>query len=146
MRLTNFAILCPLFGGISPAIYFYIKGISNGGDTSNLLGAFTVWAFRDLLISYLFTLPILWICRRFGVTSIVGFWSVGAIVGAPMGFVLANPIQFAWTPTDQDFLISPYWHDMVIYMVLFGLTGFGYYFSSRTGTQISGTASDEAKI
>lgn len=112
-------------------IYLLIQNLIDGEDSSNLLGTFTVWFFRDPLISYLFTLPVLWICLCFGVKSLLGFWGVGTIIGAPVGFILANPVYYAWTPTDEDFLLGPYWHNMVIYMVLFGLVGLAYYFSSR---------------
>jgi len=62
-----------------------------GEDVSNVLRALTVWSLRDLLMGYLIALPILLFFRRLGVKSLLGFWGIGAAIGAPFGFILANP-------------------------------------------------------
>lgn len=82
-----------------------------------------VWAIRDMLISYVIALPALILCRRLGARRAVSLWRVAALVGWPMGNVLANPVEYAWTPTEANFAHGPYSDVMLTYMSLFGLTG-----------------------
>lgn len=43
-----------------------------------------------------------------------------------MGYVFANPMEFAWTPEASDLVRGPEWGLMFGYMALFGLTGLFY--------------------
>ena len=40
-----------------------------------------------------------------------------------MGYVLANPLEFAWPPTETDFTHGPCWGGRLGYVALFGSTG-----------------------
>ena len=56
-----------------------------------------------------------------------------------MGYVMANPVEFAWTPSEVEFQHGPYWDSMIIYMALFGLTGLVYSLFARLRKETSGT-------
>ena len=117
-------MLSPLMGGIAPAVWLWLR---NGAEINeSAISGVCVWAIRDILISYVIALPALMLCRRLGARRAVSLWLVAALVGWPMGNVLANPAEYAWTPTEADFAHGPYWDVMLTYMSLFGLTGLLY--------------------
>ncbi|MCK9687422.1 hypothetical protein [Scleromatobacter humisilvae] len=115
------AVLSPAVGGVAPALWFWLR--NGAGFDAISVGGPCVWAIRDMLISYAVALPVLVLCRRFGIRSLISLWLVAALIGGPMGYALANPVEFAWAPTEADFTHGPYWGLMLGYMTLFGLTG-----------------------
>ena len=123
------AVLPPAVGGAAPAFWFWLR-IGAGIDAISVGGP-CVWAIRDVLISYAVALPVLMLCRRFGVQRLISLWLVAALIRCPMGYVLANTAECAWTPTEADFTHGPYWSVMLGYMALFGLTGLFF----ATGTK-----------
>jgi len=123
------AVLSPAVGGVAPAFWLWLR--NGAGIDAISIGGPCVWAMRDTLISYAVALPVLVLCRRFGIRGLISLWLVAALIGGPMGYVLANPVEFAWTPTEADFTSGPYWNVMLGYMALFGLTGLFF----ATGTK-----------
>ena len=121
---TAAAVLSPLVGGVAPAVWLWLR-VGAKFDESAISGV-CVWAIRDIVISYVIVLPVLLLCRRIGARRAVSLWLVAALVGYPMGYVLANPVEYAWMPTEADFAHGPYWDVMLTYMALFGLTGLPY--------------------
>ena len=67
------------------------------------------------------------------------FWLVASSIGGPMGYVLAHPVEFAWTPSEVEFQHGTYWDSMIIYMAPFGLTGLAYSFLARPRKETSGS-------
>ncbi len=123
---TAAAVLSPLVGGVAPAVWLWLRAGARFDESA--ISGVCVWAIRDLLISYVIALPVLLLCRRIGVRRAVSLWLVAALVGYPMGYVLANPVEYAWTPTEADFAHGPYRDVMFTYTALFGLTGLLYAF------------------
>jgi hypothetical protein len=113
----------PLVGGLTTATFLCIHASLRPGGSYGLVDAFLVWSVRDVLLAYGLALPCLLIARRLGLRGIVVSWFVAASAGLPMGYVLANPLQYAWTPEEQDFVHGPYWGIMLAYASLFGLSG-----------------------
>lgn len=130
LRRDQLIWLSPVIGALAPATYFAVRS-SLAGRSSEILIAFAFWVLRDLILGYCMALPVLAVLRRFGAERIGLMWAAAALVGAPMGYVLANPVTFAWTPTEEQFEHGPYWFDMLIYMVLFGLSGVMYAYLHR---------------
>jgi hypothetical protein len=122
-------VLSPVAGGLAPALWLWLH--NGAGTTALAIGGPCVWAMRDLLVSYLVALPVLLLCRRGGVRKPGALWLVSSMVGAPIGYVLANPVDFAWAPTEADFAHGPHWGLMVGYMALFGLSGLLFDFGAR---------------
>jgi hypothetical protein len=129
------AVLSPAVGGVAPAFWFWLR--SGAGIDAVSIGGPCVWAIRDMLISYTVSLPMLVLCRRFGVRRLGALWLVAALIGGPMGYVLANPVEFAGTPTEADFTHGPYWGVMFGYMVLFGLTGLFFAAGTKRGAVLT---------
>lgn len=117
-------ILSPALGGIAPAFWLWMR--NGAGGNLLAIGGPCIWALQDLLISYAVALPVLLLCRRHRVTQPVALWFVAAVIGAPIGYMLANPLVFAWTPEEADFISGPHWSHMAGYMALFGLSGLAY--------------------
>jgi hypothetical protein len=117
--------LSPIVGALALAIYFSVHNLLDG-TASELPGALVVWVLRDLALGYLLALPVLALLRRLGASHFASFWAAAALAGGPMGYVLANPRVFAWSPTETQFQHGPYWSTMLVYMVLFGLSGLAY--------------------
>jgi hypothetical protein len=133
--------LTPLAGGMSPALYYSIHGMFDP-QVVDLFAAFAVWVIRDGVIAYAFALPALLIGRRLGVRNAFAFWLIAAMTGARMGYVLANPVDYAWTPSEQDFAHGPYWSRLAVHMALTGLTGIAFAALSRRYL----AASDGSKV
>jgi hypothetical protein len=125
-------VLSPVAGGLAPALWLWLH--NGAGTTALAIGGPCVWAIRDLLVSYVIALPVLLLCRRGGVHKPGALWLVAPVVGAPIGYVLANPVDFAWTPTEANFAHGTDWGLMVGYMALFGLSGLLYAFGARQRT------------
>ena len=121
---TAAAVLSPLVGGVAPAVWLWLHIGANFDESA--ISRVCVWAIRDILVSYVVALPVLLLCRRIGARRAFLLWLVAALVGYPMGYVLANPVEYAWVPTEADFAHGPYWDVMFPYMALFGLTGLLY--------------------
>jgi hypothetical protein len=122
--------MSPIAGAVAPALYLVARSALSD-NVGNLPGAFAVWAFRDLIIGYCATLPVLAIFWRIGTRNPALFWMAATLMGGPMGYVLANPVEFAWSPTEMDFQHGPYWSVMLAYMALFGLSGLAFSYFGR---------------
>ena len=48
---------------------------------------------------------------------------IAVIAALPMAYVLANPLIYAWTPTEEDFNHGPYWLVPGIYAFASSATG-----------------------
>lgn len=118
------AVLSPLVGGVAPAVWLWLRAGARFDEYA--IPGVCAWAIRDMLISYAIALPALMLCRRLGAKRAITLWLTAALAGYPMGYVLANPVEFAWAPTEAEFAHGPYWDVMLTYMALFGLTGVLY--------------------
>ena len=87
------------------------------------IGGPCVWAIAGLALSYTIALPVLVVARRLGVRGLLALWVVAALVGAPVGYLWANPAVFADDPAVTP---TPHWGSMFEYMALFGVTGLLY--------------------
>jgi hypothetical protein len=125
------AVLSPAVGGVEPALWFWRR--NGAGFDALSVGGPCVWAIRDMLISYAVALPVLVFCRRFGMRSLISQWLIAALTGGPMGYALANPVEFALAPTEADLMHGLYWGLMLGYMTLFGLTGLLFAAVSKRG-------------
>ena len=125
------AVLSPAVGGVAPAFCFWLR--NGSGFDAISVGGPCVWAIRDMLISYTVALPVLVLCRRFGVRSLISLWLVAALIGGPVGYALANTVEFARTPMEAVFTHGPYWGLMLGYMALFGLTGLLFAAGTKRG-------------
>lgn len=121
----HIAFLSSLVGAISPGIWLSLRNATAAHPMLDI-DSLAAWCSRDLLLSLLLALPALAFARHCGLRRPLALWAVAAAAGTPMGFVLANPVTFAWSPTEADFLLGPRWGDMATYMVLFGLAGLVY--------------------
>ena len=116
----------PLVGALSPAIVVAIQLLVLSSGQADVRGELAVWFFRDAFLGYSVVLPVVSILRRLGFTAPALLWVAAAMVGLPMGYVLANPVEYTISPTDEEFQHGPYWPGMYIYAALFGLTGLAY--------------------
>ena len=115
-------VAAALAGGIAPAVWLCLKNESQAVTAQIMSGAF-VWFARDLTVSLVVTVPAMSLACRFGLKRPSVLWAIASLIGAPIGYALANPLQYAWTPTEEAFTHGPYWVDMAIYMALFGVAG-----------------------
>ena len=138
------ARLTPLVGGLAASGFLTARIVFDGATVAQAGEAFSFWGPRDVLLGYFLALPALAVARRLGATHFLWFWLVAAIAGMPMGYVLANPVEFDWAPTEADFDHGPYWELMYLYAVLFGMTGAAYGFLLRRAFDNSGGKSSEA--
>jgi len=76
-----------------------------------------------MVVSYAVALPLLVVARRLGLRGLLARWVVAGLVGAPVGYVWANPAAFA---DDAEVTQNPDWASMFGYMALLGLTGLFY--------------------
>jgi hypothetical protein len=90
------------------------------------LSTFVVWFSRDLILALFLAIPVVAFAYHRGLKRPLALWALATVVAAPMGYVLANPVTFAWSPTEADFLLGPRWGDMALYVGLFGLSGLTY--------------------
>ena len=116
----------PLVGALAPATVVAIQLLVLSGGQADVRGEMAVWFFRDAFFGYSAVLPVVSIVRRLGFTAPTSLWVVAALVGLPMGYVLANPGEYTFSPSEEEFQHGPYWQRMYIYAVLFGLTGLAY--------------------
>jgi hypothetical protein len=112
----------PFVGGVATSTFLTLRCLAEG-QTYSIASAFVVWLTRDTVIGYLIGLPTLFAIRRFGVVRVPFYVFATMVTAVPMGYILANPVTYAWTPTDQDFEHGPYWLLMCIYMACSGITG-----------------------
>lgn len=115
----------PVVGGVAPAVFLMLRALPDS-EFGGLISAFVAWVARDLVLAYLAALPVVYVMCRLGVRQAALLWAVVAALGAPIGYVLAHPVRYAWTPDAKDFEHGPYWSVMLGYMALFGLTGLAY--------------------
>ena len=118
--------LTPIVGALVPAIVVAVELLVLSRGQADVRGELAVWFFRDALLGYTIVLPVISIARRIGFTAPASLWLVAALVGLPMGYVLANPVEYEFTPSEEEFQHGPYWWRMYIYAVQFGLTGLAY--------------------
>src|SRR5258706_10846813 len=92
--------LSPVVGALAPTIFLSVRSMLDGA--TEIAGAtIAFWVSRDLVIGYAATLPVLAVLRSLGARHPVSLWAIAALVGGPMGYVLAHPVEFAWTPTEE---------------------------------------------
>ena len=118
--------LCPFAGGISAASFLTLKNLpypSCGDFDCSAWAAFGVYLVRDTVLGYLIALPLLALSRYFGVKRIGIYMLISAVAALPMAYVLANPLTYAWSPTEEDFNHGPYWLVPGIYAFLSSSTG-----------------------
>jgi hypothetical protein len=122
--------LCPFAGAMATSTFLIIR--SGEFDAA----AFAVWFSRDALSGYFIALPLLFLARVAGVRSILAFMLVAAAAALPMAYVLAHPLTYAWTPTEEDFVRSPYLLMPTIYASMSSITGLIFGFAlSRAKSQ-----------
>jgi len=123
-QFTHFP--APVAGGLSSAIFLLLRAINFSlaalGDPG-LNSAFSIWLIRDVLANYLIVLPLLLLARRLGVRRLALFALISALAGSVLGYILANPAEYAWRPTDEDFAHGTYWGLFLGYVLVSGLTG-----------------------
>jgi peptidoglycan/LPS O-acetylase OafA/YrhL len=126
----------PFVGGVAPALFLFLRAAADSDGTSDFgtaASAFVIWSLRDLLVAYVLALPVVHLLLRVGVRRAALLWLAVAALGAPVGYILAHPLVYAWTPTDKDVRHGPYWGLMLGHMALFGLTGPTYRALSKNG-------------
>jgi hypothetical protein len=112
-------------GALAPTLWFEGREILASlslPDRSRLAWLTLMEFFRSLGIAGL----ALMLAYRRGLRQPIALWLLAALCALPLGFVMAHPADFRFSPTEEDFVHGPYWRDMVIYMALFGLSGFAY--------------------
>jgi hypothetical protein len=118
--------LCPFAGGISAASFLTLKNLPYppcGYSVCSAWFAFGVYLARDTVLGYLISLPLLALARHIGVKSTGIYMLIAVIAALPMAYVLANPLTYAWTPTEEDFKHGPYWLVPGIYALVSSSTG-----------------------
>lgn len=100
------------------------------------IGGPCVWALADLLLSYVVAPPVLVVAHRLGLRSLMALWLVAALVGAPVGYLWANPAAFSDEPAETNVMQSPNWSLLLGYMALFGMTGLLYAAGAKPSTRI----------
>ncbi|MGM9481529.1 hypothetical protein ACS5PN_10090 [Roseateles sp. NT4] len=60
---------------------------------------------------------------RLGLRNALGFFAIAAACAWPIGHIMANPVDYRFSPTEEDFDHGPYADRMFIYMALHGLSG-----------------------
>ena len=119
-------VLAVIAGGVAPGLYFGVLGVISTGTFEDLGGFLFTWGARDALLVCLLALPVLVLSRRLGLSHPALLWAISALVGIPMGYVIANPAEFAWSPSEEDFEHGMYWGSLVAYAVFFGASGLVY--------------------
>jgi hypothetical protein len=117
--------MSPLAGGVATSSFLTLRCIVEG-QTYSIMSAFLIWLARDTIIAYVLALPALLGLRRLGVIRVLPYVITTMILAVPMGYVLANPVDYAWAPTDQDFEHGPYWLLMCAYMACWSFTGLAF--------------------
>lgn len=120
-RDAAFAV-SPAVGAVAPALWMWLQ--AGAGMNAISIGGPCLWALAGMVVSYAVALPMLVVARRLGLRGLLTLWLVAGLVGAPVGYVWANPASFADDPSVTP---SPYWgFTMFGYMALFGITGLLY--------------------
>jgi len=114
-------VLSPAVGAVAPAICLWMQ--AGAGMDAIAIGGPCVWAMAGLVVSYSVALPVLVVARRLGVRGLSALWLIAALVGAPVGYLWANPAAFADEP---ELTQPPHWGSMFEYMALFGVPGLLY--------------------
>ena len=86
---------------------------------------------RDTLANYALVLPMLLIARRLGFRDLGFFILIGVIGALPVAYCLANPLEFDYSPTYEDFVHGPYWMEAGFYALLGSVTGVVFWLGSR---------------
>lgn len=118
-------LLAAALGAAAPVLWFETRQALADlalPDLSTLALRMLLEFFRSLGIAGLAVMVV----YKWGLRQPIALWSVAALCALPMGFIMANPVDFRFTPTEQDFNHGPNTADMVIYMALFGLSGLAY--------------------
>ena len=84
---------------------------------------FAVSLIRDSSANFLIAFPLLFMAWRIGIKNVLSFISIAAVGALPVAYVLANPLTFAWTPADKDFVNGSYWLVPGIYVLFSSTTG-----------------------
>jgi hypothetical protein len=119
-------LAAPVVGGFSSAAFLMFHAAdfrfaALGG--SGLHSAFLVWLVRDVVANYGIALPLLLFARYVGVRRLLVFALISVVAGSVVGYILANPAEYAWRPTDEDFAHGTYWGLFWSYTLTSGATG-----------------------
>ena len=142
----RFAVwMCPFAGGAATATYLTLKNLPFGYSDRFDMGMFFLVSFsRDTIANYLIALPLLLAVRWFYAKTTTSSYAVASgLAGLPVGYMLANPVAYAWLPTDADFTHGTYWLIMLTYMLCSCATG--WLFSLGTNRPNNGAVTDAAK-
>lgn len=118
-------LLAAALGAAAPVLWFESRRALAElalPDLSTLALQMLLEFFRSLGIAGLAVMLV----YRWGLRQPMALWLVAALCALPMGFIMANPVVFRFTPTEQDFNHGPHAADMLAYIGLFGLSGLAY--------------------
>jgi peptidoglycan/LPS O-acetylase OafA/YrhL len=115
-----------MLGGLSLAFFIALRAAGfkvAALSESELRSAIVIWSIRDVVASYIIAFPLLILARRLGVRHLMVFVLISIVAGYPIGHMLANPANYAWQPTENDFTHGTYWDLLWSYMLTSGVTG-----------------------
>jgi hypothetical protein len=118
--------MSPVAGGFVTAAFLTLRNIHYPySEAANSFFSifFIVDLCRDTVANYFFALPLLLVARRFNLRSLLCYACISALAGLPVAYMLANPIDYAWQPSDEDFVHGPYWFFMFTYLFFSCTTG-----------------------
>lgn len=99
-----------------------LRGTPDHG-ASYLRYAFMIPFGRELLVGYVFAIPLLFLARRLGIRKVVGFMAVAAGAALPAAVFLSTPRASAMFATEEELRKGTQWASVVLYLAFASTSG-----------------------
>ena len=73
----------------------------------------------------------LFILKVLGIKNLFIYIFIASLAATPVASMLANPSEYAWQPTEEDFNHGTYWAIMWLYMLFSSVTGLSFWFGMQ---------------